>query len=184
MRSYSIGLFLSDLLHSKSIHVVANGKVLFSLWLRGIPLWTSLQLSGKQPTCQCRRSRFDLWVRKIPWKRNWLPTPVRQWATHSGTLAWKILWTEDKESDRTDQLHFHFSLSCIGEGKGNPLQCSCLENHRDGGAWQAAVYGVAQSQTRLKQLSSQYSCLESSMDRGDWWATVRGVTKSWARLSD
>ena len=58
------------------------------------------------------------------------------------------------ESDTTEQLHFHFSLSCIGEGNGNPLQCSCLENPRDGGAWWAAVYGVAQSWTRLKRLSS------------------------------
>ena len=54
----------------------------------------------------------------------------------------------------TERLHFHFSLSCIGEGNGNPLQCSCLENPRDGGALWAAVYGVAQSQTRLKRLSS------------------------------
>ena len=54
----------------------------------------------------------------------------------------------------TERLHFHFSLSCIGEGNGDPLQCSCLENPRDGGAWWAAVYGVAQSQTRLKRLSS------------------------------
>ena len=54
----------------------------------------------------------------------------------------------------TGRLPFHFSLSCIGEGNGNPLQCSCLENPRDGGAWWAAVYGVAQSRTRLKQLSS------------------------------
>ena len=58
------------------------------------------------------------------------------------------------ESDTTERLHFHFSLSCIGEGNGNPLQCSCLENPKDGGAWRAAVYGVAQSQTRLKRLSS------------------------------
>ena len=57
----------------------------------------------------------------------------------------------------TDQLHFHFSLSCIGEGNGNPLQCSCLENPRDGGAWWAAIYGVTQSRTRLKQLSSSSS---------------------------
>ena len=56
--------------------------------------------------------------------------------------------------DTTERLHFHFSLSCIGGGNGNPLQNSCLENPRDGGAWWAAVYGVAQSQTRLKQLSS------------------------------
>ena len=54
------------------------------------------------------------------------------------------------ESDTTERLHFHFSLSCIGEGNGNPLQCSCLENLRDGGAWWAAVYGVTQSRTRLK----------------------------------
>ena len=71
----------------------------------------------------------------------------------------EIPWTEGlvgcspwgrKELDTTERLHFHFSLSCIGEGNGNPLQCSCLENPRDGGAWWAAVYGVAQSQTRLK----------------------------------
>ena len=59
-----------------------------------------------------------------------------------------------QESDTTEQLHFHFSLSCIGEGNGNPLRCSCLENLRDGGAWWTAVYGVAQSRTWLKWLSS------------------------------
>ena len=57
----------------------------------------------------------------------------------------------------TERLHLHFSLSCIGEGNGNPLQCSCLENPRDEGAWWAAIYGVAQSQTRLKQLSMLFS---------------------------
>ena len=57
----------------------------------------------------------------------------------------------------TERLYFHFSLSCIGEGNGNPLQCSCLENPRDGGAWWAAVYGVAPSRTQLKQLSSSSS---------------------------
>ena len=62
-----------------------------------------------------------------------------------------------KESDTTERLHFHFSLSCTGEGNGNPLQRSCLENPRDGGAWWAAVYGVAQSRTRLKWLSSSSS---------------------------
>ena len=59
----------------------------------------------------------------------------------------------------TERLHFHFSLSCIGEGNGNPLQCSCLENPRDREAWWAAVYGVAQSQTRLKRLSSSSSSI-------------------------
>ena len=62
------------------------------------------------------------------------------------------------ESDMTERLHFHLSLSCIGEGNGNPLQCSCLENPRDGGAWRAAVYGVTQSRTRLKRLSSSSRC--------------------------
>ena len=65
--------------------------------------------------------------------------------------------------DTTELLHFHFSLSCIGEGNGNPLQCSCLENPRDGGAWWAAVYGVAQRRTQLKRLSSSSS---SSSSRG------------------
>ena len=87
-------------------------------------------------------------------------------ATHSSTLAWKIPWMEEPgrlqsvgslESDTTERLHFHFSLSCIGEGNGNPLHCSCLENPRDGEAWWAAIYGVAQSRTRLKRLSSSSS---------------------------
>ena len=74
-------------------------------------------------------------------------------APHSSTLAWKIPWTEEpgpwghKESYTIERLHFHLSLSCIGEGNGNPLQCSCLENPRDGGAWWAAIYGVAQNRT-------------------------------------
>ena len=81
-------------------------------------------------------------------------------APHSSTLAWKIPWMEEPgglqsmgllESDTTERLHFHFSLSCIGEGNGNPLQCSCLENPRDGGAWWATVCGVAQSRTRLTE---------------------------------
>ena len=84
-------------------------------------------------------------------------------APHSSTFAWKIPWTKEPgglqsmgslESNMTERLHFHFSLSCIGEGNGNPLQCSRLETPRDGGAWWAAVCGVAQSRTQLKQLSS------------------------------
>ena len=64
-----------------------------------------------------------------------------------------------EESDTTERLRFHFSLSCIGEGNGNPLQCSGLKNPKDGGAWCTAVYGVAQSRTRLKQLSSSSSSI-------------------------
>ena len=67
------------------------------------------------------------------------------------------------ESDTTEGLHFHFSLSCTGEGNGNPLQCSCLKNPKDGGAWWAAVCGVAQSRTRLKRLSSSSSSSNTSI---------------------
>ena len=89
-------------------------------------------------------------------------------ATHSSTLAWKIPWTE--EPGRLQSMGSwrvghdwatSLSLSRIGEGNGNPLQCSCLENPRDGGAWWAAVYGVAQSRTRLKQLSNSSSSSSS-----------------------
>ena len=79
-------------------------------------------------------------------------------APHSSTLAWKIPWTEEPGRlqsmgslgvGQTERLPFHFLLSCIGEGNGNPLQCSYMENPRDGGDWWAALYGVSQSQTRL-----------------------------------
>ena len=99
---------------------------------------------------------------------NW---PLDMATTREGTLpgkshGWRSLvgcspWGR-KESDTTERLHFHFLLSCTGEGNGNPLQCSCLENPRDGGAWWTAVYGVAQSRTRLKRLSSSSSREEAS----------------------
>ena len=91
-------------------------------------------------------------------RRQWHPTPVLLPGKSHGqrSLVGCSPWGR-KELERTEQLHFHFSLSCIGEGNGNPLQCSCLENPRDGGAWWAAVYGVAQSRTRLKWLSSSSS---------------------------
>ena len=88
----------------------------------------------------------------------WQPTPVllpgksHGWRSLVGCSQWS-----HKELDRTEQLHFHFSLSCIREGNGNLLQCSCLENPRDGEALWVAVYEVAQSQTRLKRLSSSSS---------------------------
>ena len=88
-------------------------------------------------------------------RRQWHPTPVllpgksHGWRSLVGCSPWGC-----GESDTTEQIPFHFSLSCIGEGNGNPLQCSCLENPRDGGAWWAAIYGVAQSRTQLKRLSS------------------------------
>ena len=78
-------------------------------------------------------------------RRQWQHTPVllpgksHGWRSLVGCSPWGL-----EESDTTERLHFHFSLSCTGEGNCNPLQCSCLENPRDGGAWWAAVYGVAQ----------------------------------------
>ena len=100
-------------------------------------------------------------------KRRWHPTPVLWPGKSHGqrSLVGCSPWGH-KESDTTERLHFHFSLSCIGEGNGNPLQCSCLENPRDGGGWWAAVCGVAQSQTRLRRLSRSSSsmCVRISGD--------------------
>ena len=91
-------------------------------------------------------------------RRQWHPTPVLLPGKSRGrrSLVGCSPW-DHYESDTTKQLHLHFSLSCIGEGNGNPLQYSCLENPRDSGAWWAAVYGVAQSRPRLKRLSSSNS---------------------------
>ena len=108
-------------------------------------------------------------------RRQWHPTPVLLPGESHG---WKSLVgcspCGREESDTTERLPFHFSLSCIGEGNGNPFQCSCLENPRGGGAWRATVYGVTQSQTRLKRLSSSSNIslcvyhnffIQSSVDR-------------------
>ena len=94
----------------------------------------------------------------------WHPTPVllpgksHGWRSLVGCSPWSR-----EESDTTEQLHFHFSLSCVGEGNGTPFHCSCLENPRDGGTWWAALHGVAQSRTRLKRLSSSSSSIETYM---------------------
>ena len=125
----------------------------------------------------------------VLWRRQWHPTPVLLPGKSFGrrSLVGCSPWGHE-ESDMTEWLHFHFSLSCIGEGNGNPLQCSCLENPRDGEAWWAAVRGVTQSRTQLKQLSMHacigegnvnplhYSCLENPRDGGAWWAAVCRVT--------
>ena len=116
----------------------------------------------------CRWILYHQAIREAPllcgrspqnWGRQWPPTPVLLPGKSHGqrSLVGCSPWGR-KELDTTERLHFfHFSLSCIGERNGNPLQCSCLENPRDGGAWWAAVYGVTQSRTRLKRLSSSSS---------------------------
>ena len=135
----------------------------------------------KEPTHWKRPWCWENWRQRRGWQRmRWLDgindsmdmhlSKLREIVEDRGTLlgkshGWRRLvgcspWGHG-ESDTTEQLHFHFSLLCTGEGSGNPLQCSCLENPRDRGAWWAAVYGVAQSRTRLKWLSSS-SMLQSN----------------------
>ena len=108
-------------------------------------------------------SHMDVWpylkvLKPSLWRRQWHPTPVLLAGKSHGwrSLVGCSLWGRS-ELDTTEQLHFHFSLSCIGEGNVTALQYSCLENPRNGGAWWAAVYGVAQSRTQLKWLSSSSS---------------------------
>ena len=103
-----------------------------------------------------------MWFSTTKWRRQWHPTPVLLPGKPHGqrSLVGCSPWG-GQESDTTERPHFHFSLLCIGEGNGNPLQCSCLENPRDGGAWWAAVYWVAESRTRLKRLSSRSSSINN-----------------------
>ena len=115
---------------------------------------------GRLQSMRSLRVRHD-WATSLSvftfmhWRRKWHPTPVLLSGKSHGrrSLEGCSPWGR-WGSDTTERPHFHFTLSCIGEGNGNPLQCSCLENPRDGGAWWAAIYGVAQSRTRLKWLSS------------------------------
>ena len=115
---------------------------------------TRQNMFKQYPLYSSQISQKRLWLYS-PWRRQWHLTPVLlPGKSHGrrrlvGGSPWGLT-----ELDTTERLHFHFSLSCIGDGNGNPLQCFCLENPRDGEAWWAAVYGVAQSQTRLKWLSS------------------------------
>ena len=127
-------------------------------------------------------------------RRQWHPTPVllpresHGWRNLVGYSPWDR-W----ESDMTEWLHFHFSFSCIGEGNGNPLQCSCLENPRDGRAWWAAVSGVAQNRTQLTRLSSMIMQIQCRKGQGriivpnsPWWGNnsmreIKSGRKAWER---
>ena len=127
---------------------------------------------------------FNGQVRGFWQRRQRQPTPVllpgesRGWRSLVGCSPWGC-----EELDMTERLHFPFSLSCIGEGNGKPLQCSCLENPRDGGAWWAAIYRVAQSQTQLKQLSSSSSFTSGGHSSAPGWPAVSHVLPNTGRLS-
>ena len=135
-------------LKSLNYQMINKTVVMFTRFFFSILSILSSQLSGW--TLSSDRVQFQ--------RRQWHPTPVllpgnsHGWRSLVGCNPWGF-----EELDTTEWLHFHFSLSCIEEGNGNPLQCSCLENPRGGGAWWAAIYGVAQSQTQLKWLSSSSS---------------------------
>ena len=131
----------------------------FSSWYNFLN-YSSFHLSSDNT---CFVSVFYLYLSRsqfVAQRRQWHPTPVLLPGKSHGrrSLVGCSPWGHE-ESDTTARLHFHFLLSCIGERNGNPLQCSCLENPRDSGAWWAAVYRVAQSRTRLKRLSSSSSNL-------------------------
>ena len=148
--------------------------------------WERVSFHSNPKERQCQR------MLKLPHncthlqRRQWHPTLVllpgksHGWRSLVGCSPWGR-----KESDMTEQLHFHFSLSCVGEGNGNPLQCFCLENPRGGGGWWAAVHEVAKSWTQLSDFTLtfhfslscvgegngnplQCSCLENPRDRGAW----------------
>ena len=125
------------------------------LWLgmtHLVPMLSQNACHGRGSWCNSLNLEvFLLADEQLANRYKWHPTPVLLPGKSHGrrSLVGGSPWGRT-ESDTTEQLHFHFSLSCIGEGNGNPLQCSCLETPRDRGAWRAAVYGVAQSWTRLK----------------------------------
>ena len=132
-------------------------KVMLKILQARLQQYMNCELPDVQAAFRKGRGSKDQ-IANIHWiiqRRQWQLTPVllpgksHGWSSLVGCSPWGR-WG----SDMTERLHFHFSLSCIGEGNGNPLQCSCLENPRDRGAWWAAVCGVAQSRTRLKWLSS------------------------------
>ena len=137
-----------------SVHGVLQASVLE---------WVAI-LFSRESSCprdqtwvSCIAGRF--FTTSTTWRRRrWHPTPVvLPGKSHGQRSLVGCSPSGCEESDTTERLPFHFSLSCIGEGNGNPLQCSCLENPRDGGAWWATVYGITQSRTRLKRLSSSSS---------------------------
>ena len=136
--------------------------------------WMNLEPIIQSEVSQKEKDKYRI-LAHIYWRSPWFLTSIL-WPGKShgrrsleGFAPWGRWGT-----DTTERLHFHFSLSCIGEGNGNPLQCSCLENPRDGGALWAAVYGVAQSWTQLKWLSSSSSTYIWNLEKWYWWVYLQG----------
>ena len=149
-----IVVFILQYIHTSNVYVA---------YLKLAQCYKSIRASLVAQRLKHLPGMQETWVRSLgredsPGEGKWQPIPVLlPGESHGGrSLVGCRPWGHE-ESDTIERLHFHFSLSCIGEGNGNPLQCSCLENPRDGGAWWAAVYGVTQSWTRLKWLSSSSS---------------------------
>ena len=134
---------------------------------------------------KCLSTMRETQVQSLGWE-----DPLeKEMAIHSRTIVWKSHGQKSlvgyspwghKESDMTEWLHFHFLLSFIGEGNGNPLHRSCLENPRDAGAWWAAVYGVAQSRTWLKRLGSSSSIAVFCKYYDDDDIYNRALKKQWS----
>ena len=155
--------FMSPIAFSIKLLKVSGAPEMFGAAFQiGKTLWDRWSWLYFAPV-RCRNSTIALfkhstrndWSSAMQRRRQWQPTLVLLPGKSHG---WRSLVgcspRGREESDMTERIPFHFLLSCIGEGNGNPLQCSCLENPRDRGAWWAAIYGVAQSRTRLKWLSS------------------------------
>ena len=150
--------------------VFAGHQSLLFIFGRHLLHWLQFSWSPKTHGCKSHGKWFPsenilfTLIYSVCRRRQWHPTPALLPGKSHGRRSLVGCSPRGRwGSDTTEQLHFHFSLSCTGEGNGNPLQCSCLENPRDRGAWWAAVYGVAQSRTWLKRPSGNSSivCVNS-----------------------
>ena len=158
---------------------------LFRWYKRSLPVYWDLSTEKRMTLLSCIRglvfaSGIACYLIKAQEKKHrtpvLLPGKSHGWRSLVGCSPWGC-----EELDTTELLHFHFSLSCIGEGNGNPLQCSCLENPRDGGAWWATVYGVAQSRTQLKWLGNSSSKRKNRSEKNGGkivWASLCQVQVS------
>ena len=156
-------------IHYLSIPMFNSSWIYFCLIsILGLPWW----LSGKESVCQCRRYRFDPWVKKILWRRKWQPTPMFLPGKYhgqrnlTGYSSWGCKRVRHDWVTKQQHLHIYVYVKLIyGEGNGTPLQYSCLENPIDGGAWWAAVHGVARSRTQLSDftLTFHFHALEKEI---------------------